>query len=318
MKRTAFAVCFLVFIWQVYRAAATPVTDLEAVTYNGFVSQAPMQIFTLPYNPANQILHSLLCGVAIQTLRLTEFVLRIPSLLGLLLYFWAALRLFSPLSKLRFWFFCVFVVNPLTIGWIPQSTGFWMASGFFLIGLRSLAQFRGDLRSLAFGSLAFGLAGGFYIQFLFVEVTAILVFLHFEFWGARRLTLSATVNNVVLPAVLIWFCVWSLSLIRAETLSLGNLLPNPGIFTVASAPNLPSVARELRNDIRKHPPRSIRVAASASLANRLNFYRHRYALGAVQQILPLSSSGLADYTIEVEPQTGRAKLKPTTLVEMHQ
>ncbi len=232
MKKAVLTVLFAVFAWNVYRAAILPILPEEAVSYNSYVSQPVLKLFSQPYNPANQVLHSLLCHLILRIVRVTEFSFRIASLLGLLFYLWQAYRLFP-----RSWAIFAFAVNPLTLGWLPQSTGFWMAAGLFLFAVRKLL-----LGRLSETGVALGFAGCFYITFCLPALVIFLV--------RRRL------NELVLPATLIWFCFWALPMVNAspEHLTIARLLPLPNRFTDRTW--IEFTPRGSRTERRSSPPSS--------------------------------------------------------------
>ena len=83
---------------NVYRAVTQSVAIDEAYTYNVFLAGPVGDLFT-KYDANHHILNSLLSKLSISVLGLSELTLRLPSLLGGLLYlitgFWLCRRLFE-------------------------------------------------------------------------------------------------------------------------------------------------------------------------------------------------------------------------------
>lgn len=61
-------------------------------------------------------------------------------------------------------------------------------------------------------------------------------------------------------------------------------------------------------------PRPIQISASEPLIEPLNFYRRRYALGAVQPVVPGTPPALADYSILLERDLSRLQGLPHTQI----
>lgn len=81
-----------VFCFHVWRAATASITTDEAFTFNEFVAPPLLQVLTT-YDANHHVLHSLLCKVSISLLGKGELRLRLPALLGTLLYLWSVWRL---------------------------------------------------------------------------------------------------------------------------------------------------------------------------------------------------------------------------------
>lgn len=334
----------LVFAWAAYRSVASSITVSEAITYNHYASQPLLQILTAAYNPANQVLHTLSCWLVLRVFRLTEWSFRLPGLIGLVLYFWAAGKVCrcvcgTPAKSAIATLICV--VNPFTVGWLPVSSGVWSAAALFLAAARECFYFlkRGDADRAGLGkaSLLLGLAAGFDISFLIPTVALFFTFLHLNFWGVRTLRLWDSINLLLLPSFLVVFAIWAIPVLNMQgairvELSFVVLLPAlltlwlpvlvdsvnawklaigtavlgalaifallrvdvayiPDRFHQGQEKTVNNVARALRDDIRHSVLiRPIQVTASEPLREPLNFYRKRYALGAVQPILPIAAA----------------------------
>src|SRR5262245_56059542 len=71
---------------NIYRASTQSITIDEARTYLAFVKPPVRQILTT-YEANNHVLHSLMCKASIGMFGLSELTLRIPGLIGGILYF---------------------------------------------------------------------------------------------------------------------------------------------------------------------------------------------------------------------------------------
>src|SRR5205823_6276799 len=86
------ALLALVTAWNIYRAATQPVTPDEAWNYDRFIGvtwKESMSRFDLH----NHFLNTLLVRISTARIHLTEFSLRLPSLLAGVFYLWAVFRL---------------------------------------------------------------------------------------------------------------------------------------------------------------------------------------------------------------------------------
>lgn len=327
----------VVFLWAAYRAVGFAVTPSEAITYNHYASRPFMEILAGPFHPANQVLHTMLCYLVLRVFRLSEWALRLPSLLGLLFYFWAAVRLCRAVCRSEAKaLLCalVFILNPFTVGWLPVAGGVWAGAACFLLALGTLTD---HTVSLARASLLLGIASGFHISFLFVSVASLLLFLHFDFWGVRTVKFWDAINRLILPFALLIFALWSITLLnrresfrvellcvvlfpgllvlalpqlvkrRQISLQAGVLavalafcfLPGklPDLFHQGAEAGMPKIARALRDQIRRGQLHAIVVKTSDYLIEPMNLYRRRYALGAVQPVDPETKPSAAEYFI---------------------
>ncbi len=343
----------LVFFWAAYRAVALAIVPLEAISYNHYASRPIMEILTAPFHPANQMLHAMLCHLMVRWFRLTEWAFRLPSLLGMICYFWASVRLCRAVCRSENKAFAcalVFIVNPFTVGWLPVVGGVWAAAAFFLLALKTLT---GHTVSLARASLLLGLACGFHISFCLPSIALLLLFLHFDFWGLRTISFWDAIDKAALPFALVIFALWCIPLLnrrepfRIEWLCV-VLLPGllvlamprltqqrqfslvaaglalalaisfipgklPDLFHQGPEAGMPKVARALRDQIRRGQVHAIEITTPYNLIEVMNFYRRRYALGAVQPVRQETKPTAAEYFIL--PAQTRPPLPATKLFE---
>src|ERR1051326_8810416 len=90
--RVARGMLAILFAGNAYRAAMVSATPPEAISYNRFIGPKRQEAFTLG-TANNHVLYSLLARISTSAFHLTDLSLRLPSLLGGVLYFWAAFRL---------------------------------------------------------------------------------------------------------------------------------------------------------------------------------------------------------------------------------
>src|SRR6266404_6914894 len=122
---------------NVYRAWTQPITTDEAFTYNLYIDGPAEKIFTY-YDANNHVLHTVLCRVSVKLFGLSEFTMRIPSLLGGLFYLITTLRLcryvfgdgwFSLLSL------ALLSMSPAVLDYMSAARGYGLALAFFFWAL---------------------------------------------------------------------------------------------------------------------------------------------------------------------------------------
>jgi len=91
-ERCAIGVVAAVAAVVAYRAWTQSLTIDEARSYNLFMAQPMLRMFA-SFDAANDVLQTLLSKFSIGLFGLAEFALRLPSVLGALLYLTSALRL---------------------------------------------------------------------------------------------------------------------------------------------------------------------------------------------------------------------------------
>jgi len=142
----------LVFAVNVYRAATQPVTIDEAYVYQTKIRNyaTPAHILTGKYSSENHILQTLLAFASVKIFRVSELTLRIPSLLGGLLYLIGIYRMsmlvFQRLLSATL-ALGLAVLNPLILDHLSLARGYGIALGFFTWSLyMTMRYLRGDER----------------------------------------------------------------------------------------------------------------------------------------------------------------------------
>lgn len=127
-------------IVNVYRAATQSITTDEAFTYNRSVT-APIPRLWDDFDANDHVLHTLMCKASVGLFGLSEFTLRLPSLLGGFLYFWLCLRLSRRLygdGGLMLLSVALLAMNPLLLDFCSIARGYGMASALLLFSLYQL------------------------------------------------------------------------------------------------------------------------------------------------------------------------------------
>jgi hypothetical protein len=127
---------------SLYRAVTQPVTSGEAWNYNRYI--APPWVESLSrFDVNNHVLNTLLVRISTARLHVTEFVLRLPSLLAGVLYLWAVYRL------ARRWFggglvfltvIGLLTLNPLVIDAMSEARGYGMALACWMWALELILE----------------------------------------------------------------------------------------------------------------------------------------------------------------------------------
>ena len=133
----------VLFVASIYRAWSLSISMDEAYTYLSFVAPPWTRILTT-YSPNHHILFSLLAKASIQTFGVSELSLRLPALLGCLLFFSATWGISQALFEKRSTMLlslCLVSLNPLTFDYMSQARGYSLSLGFYLLGVLALGRF---------------------------------------------------------------------------------------------------------------------------------------------------------------------------------
>ena len=129
----------IVFVYSSFRAYLLSITTDEAVTYLVHSSRTYRDIltFNLPVTSNNHLLNTILIKIFTDFLGMSEFVVRIPALIGLALYLigvWKILNLFLKSHKLVLGI-CLLTFHPFLIDLFSCARGYSLALGFLALGL---------------------------------------------------------------------------------------------------------------------------------------------------------------------------------------
>jgi len=132
----------VLFAINVFRAATQSITHDEALTYELFVA-APWSVVFNSFDANHHVLHTIICKFLVDLFGLSTLSLRLASLLGGLLYFWAVFRIcerlfgatwFLPLST------ALLTLNPYLLDFLSAARGYGMAVAFFMLALWEMLQ----------------------------------------------------------------------------------------------------------------------------------------------------------------------------------
>src|SRR5271157_848927 len=269
MKRStklALAALIAVFAGEAWLAAVRPVTSAEALAYDRFVRPPMRETLHQPgRNP--DVLYTLLEKRSVGLFRVSEFSIRLPSLLAGGLYLWAIWRLCRR----------SLLVVPLAaapLAWQCFST----SSGLGLALTLAAWAMEAAPKKLNRAGICLGLAVASHLPFAIpaVILAAIVVWRNFR-W-------DRAVETFLIPALVTSFIFLVLPLSLApETPSV------PPELTSAQVKGVRAAVEVLRRECGTRP---IRVAASAAVAPVLSFYRSRFRMPTWQL-----SDAAADYYV---------------------
>jgi uncharacterized membrane protein len=218
---SALAPAFLcaIFLLNVYRAATQSITIDEASTWSKFVSQ-PLAGFFLPYDANNHVLNSLLCGISVNLFGLSEFSLRLPSVLAGGLYLASAWRISVLLFGYSAWASltaALLATDPILLDHLSAARGYGMALAFWLTGvyclLRALDE-KNDQRNPRFlfrAGVLFGLAIAANLTSVFPATAAAIALVLVNYFRLKTLW-----DQFAVPAILIAFVFLAIPLSRAQ------------------------------------------------------------------------------------------------------
>ncbi len=129
------------FIWIVHRAIVQSITLDEADTFLRWVAPDPPAYWEPHSN--NHVLNSMLMRVSIGLFGLSPLTMRMPALLGGLLYIFAMYRLCVLLTgglALASALFACLVYNPFIMDYLVAARGYGLALGFLGLAIMLVAQ----------------------------------------------------------------------------------------------------------------------------------------------------------------------------------
>ena len=159
-----FAVVLLavLFATNIYRAVTQSVSHDEATFFEWMLTGPWSQVLDFEHGN-HHVLSDLLCKLTVSVFGVSEISLRIPALLGGLLYFYSVFRIStfvfgeSPLLLLSV---ALLSLNPFVQDYLACARGYGPALGFFFYGISEYIRYLADrsVRSLHLSGLALGLS----------------------------------------------------------------------------------------------------------------------------------------------------------------
>ena len=194
---------------NVYRAATQSITLDEAFTYEHFVAPPFYQVMT-SYTANHHVLNSLLAKVSTGIFGVSEFTLRIPSLLGGLIYLLAvrAIVLYVFSAEWAIAAFALLSLNPLITDYLIAARGYGLALGFLMAALLFFlkpAWYR--------GGISMGLTLAANLAFV-IPVAAVGCMVALSASGRKQI--GRFLERVLVPAVVIPFVAYVVPLSRTN------------------------------------------------------------------------------------------------------
>jgi hypothetical protein len=185
--------------WAVGRAYVQSVTLDESDTYFWFVANSDV---LYPF-PNNHVLNTLLIWVTTHVFGLSSLTLRMPALLGAVLYVLVCYFLCQSLT-LPFPVFLCLIYNPFLLDFMVAARGYSLANAFLLaaIAIPVWQEVKGRPSldtSCLLASLALGLSFASNFSFAFADLAA---FLALAIWAGRRGGAAALARCIV-PGLLV-------------------------------------------------------------------------------------------------------------------
>ncbi len=201
------AIIALLFAVNLYRAATQSITHDEALTYETFVAQSWDAVFHT-YDANHHVLHTILCKLSTGLFGLSEFALRLPSLLGGLLFLYVAFcfgeELFGK-SWIQPLAVAVLCLNPYLLDFLSAARGYGMAIGFFFLALYLLWRYVSGRRGnwiLVKAGAALGLSVAANLTLLFPCLSLLAIFAALAIRKVKD-TKSSTIVWLLVPFVVI-------------------------------------------------------------------------------------------------------------------
>lgn len=269
---------------NVYRAIRTPITAPEAYAFDHFVRPALVDQIR-EFDPQNQPLQTVLTKRAVGLLRLSEFSMRLPALLGAAFFLWAAFRILRRWLGERPVVFATILV--LTAK--PIATNLWLGQGDVdALALLAWGIDRLQNRKLQQAGVLLGLAPA--ASLLFAIPAALVLGIAWR-------------RHAALTAIVVAFIALSIPLSRAESLDWHFRLRAQPQQTIDVRP----VVQQLRDAASSRP---IRIAADPQLQPLLHFYQARDRISSWDPAFGQLGQPGFDYSVVIGPNGAEVRDGP--------
>jgi hypothetical protein len=195
------------FAANVYRAATQNVAIDEAFTYSEFLA-GPLSDLLNKYNANHHILNSMLTKLSISLFGLSEFTLRLPSLLCGLLYLIVSFRLcrllFGEGWQLPF-SFALLTMSPGVLDYLSAARGYGMAMAFLLLAIWQMVRYDGGPGRLERAAVCLAACVAANIAFAFACIPLAVVF-------ALTLRRDEAIDRFLVPGLVVAFAIMVLPL----------------------------------------------------------------------------------------------------------
>lgn len=156
------------------QASNQSITADEAFNYNNFLRSSLGNVFTAHYDANNHVLQTALCWLSIHVFGVTELSLRIPSLVGSILYFYTVFQLASIRFNRSFLHLVATLAlasNPYLLDFFTVARGYGLALAFLalavLAAVRSVSCDEANHKLLFYAGLWSALSVASNLAFLF-------------------------------------------------------------------------------------------------------------------------------------------------------
>jgi hypothetical protein len=217
-RRVAVVLLLVLLAVNVYRASTQSITHDEAFAWNLFLTGHWADLFD-SYHTCHHILHTLLCKISVKTLGLSEFSLRLPSLLGGLLYLIMVYRLSRRVfGEGRQFLLAVGLLslNPFILDHMSVARGYGLSIALWLWALDQMLSFLGGDRNVARiykAALGLGLSVAANFTLLGPGTALAVIFLLLL---ARSGRTAEAIDHFVVPGIVSCFVIVVLPLTRVQ------------------------------------------------------------------------------------------------------
>lgn len=142
-RLAAVLLILVLFLANIYRAGTQSISHDEGVLYEWFLSGPWSQVLAVEHGN-HHVISDLLCKLAIGLFGTSELALRLPALLGGLLYFYSVFGLSMLLfgeASLFLLSVALLCLNPFVLDYLVCARGYGPALGFFFFGLYQLTRY---------------------------------------------------------------------------------------------------------------------------------------------------------------------------------
>ena len=163
-RAAAFGVSALAFAASVHRAASQSITIDEASTYIDFVSTG-WDAFFHRYDANNHPLYTLLAKASVALFGLSEFALRLPSLIGAAIFLTSLNRILRRATGDSWWTVlgvALLALNPYMLDFFTAARGYGLGCGLMLASIDAVLRER-----FHHAGVAMGLAAATNLTFVF-------------------------------------------------------------------------------------------------------------------------------------------------------
>jgi len=177
----------IAFSYTCIRAYLLSMTHDEAITYLNHASGTFFEIFTYarPIMSNNHLLNTILIKIFTNLFGTSEFVIRIPALIGHGLYLVGVYKIINLFLRGRFILLgtCLLICHPLMLDLFSCARGFSLGLGFLIFGLYYFfkgikgSELGQHLKDNVFGSIMLALSTLSHLAFLNVFLSVMVVFL---------------------------------------------------------------------------------------------------------------------------------------------